>query len=474
MLDEKFSPEELNQTDFGRLHFNVPNVRHEPTSVAELADVLKRENARGRRVTVRNTGHSVNGQTLTGGVQVSIGKIKNITFDEERRQVTVGSGNSWDEMLKAIHFPKYCPPVFPQNPDQQIHMTGTAAVGGIGIYSSRAGGLWNHISEITLVTMTGEIVKCSPIRESDLFYYSLGGFGRIGVIAEMTINVAPSASETLITVLTHHNAGVIHQHLKNVLACADLDGVIFQRQLTHAALLEKAGFRPMSIIAMKDIAKGENVEATISMLRDVCHPDMSLFVIPDQEHGIDFTFHHRTMSKQELVYYYPRNPNHQLSLAHPWGDFVVPFGSFEEFNERAGRLILERGIAPYLTRESVFHDHISLDWFGGYMLRNVSAPQNRFPLSLELQNSDEYSVAFGIQPAVPRELIPPTLELMEKLTDLAYQMGGKKYLYGVHSLTREQVERQFGRDTIKAWQRIKDRTDPNHLLNIGVIEHLDE
>ena len=31
----------------------------------------------------------------------------------------------------------------------------------------------------------------------------------------------------------------------------------------------------------------------------------------------------------------------------------------------------------------------------------------------------------------------------------------------------------FGKNIIKKWQKIKDELDPNHLLNIGVIENLD-
>jgi FAD/FMN-containing dehydrogenase len=53
-------------------------------------------------------------------------------------------------------------------------------------------------------------------------------------------------------------------------------------------------------------------------------------------------------------------------------------------------------------------------------------------------------------------------------------MGGKRYLYGIHDLSREQVEKQFGRSVIQKWQKLKDKLDPKHLLNIGVVEYLDD
>ena len=52
-------------------------------------------------------------------------------------------------------------------------------------------------------------------------------------------------------------------------------------------------------------------------------------------------------------------------------------------------------------------------------------------------------------------------------------MNGKQYLFGLHNLSHDQIEKHFGKNIIKKWQRIQDELDPNHLLNIGVIEHLD-
>ena len=472
-LAEQFFSDDLNQTDFGRLYSNMPSVRYEPSTLEELAAILKQENALGRRVTIRNTGHSVNGQTLTNATQISIGKIKKIVFDKDSLEVTVSAGNSWHEMFEATEFPKYCPPLFPQNPDQQIHVSGISAVGGIGIYSSGVGGLWNHIKKLTLVTMTGEIVRCSPQHEPELFYYSLGGFGRIGVIGQVTMSVAPSKSDTLIMALIHHNVDLAGQHLKKLAQRDDINGIIFQQQLTRTYLLKKLGVAPVAVIAIKECQKGENIEKSIAMLKKACQPDLSLYVFPDHDHGFEFTLHHKTMSKNELVYYYPKNKDHQLMMLHPWSDFALPFHAFTEFADHAGELLVRSGIAPYLTHESVFNDHFSFDWFGAYVFRNVSAPENKFPLTYELQNAGEHSVVFGIQPAIPRELLSSSLEVTQELTELVYKLGGKRLLSGVHTLTRRQVEQQFGQETIETWQRIKDQTDPKHLLNIGVIEHLD-
>jgi len=114
----KFSANEFNQGDFGKIYFNLPSETYFPKSTEELARTLKRLNRLGKSVTIRNTGHSVNGQTLTSGVQVNVGEIKKIRFNPSKLEITVGTGNTWHDVMNAIEFPKYCTPVFPNNPGQ--------------------------------------------------------------------------------------------------------------------------------------------------------------------------------------------------------------------------------------------------------------------------------------------------------------------------------------------------------------------
>jgi hypothetical protein len=63
--------------------------------------------------------------------------------------------------------------------------------------------------------------------------------------------------------------------------------------------------------------------------------------------------------------------------------------------------------------------------------------------------------------------------MVSDLTDLCYELGGKRYLYGVHGLSQSQVEKHFGKDIIQKWAELKLKYDPRKLLNIGVIENLD-
>src|SRR5689334_19738753 len=104
-VGKNFSEAQLDQSDFGRMFFNLPHETFRPKSIKELAGILKLHNQKRIPVTIRNAGHSVNGQTLTSGVQISLGGLNKVRFSEKKLQITAEGGASWNEVLKGIGFP---------------------------------------------------------------------------------------------------------------------------------------------------------------------------------------------------------------------------------------------------------------------------------------------------------------------------------------------------------------------------------
>jgi len=131
--------------DHGHLYRKEPATIETPPDIESLARLLRRCNDQGKRVTLRNTGHSCNGQTLTQHVQLNLSALSGRRFNRERMTVTTGPGNSWDAVLREVNFPQFCLPLFPNNPGQRIQIGGTAGVGGVGYYGSRVGGFWNVV-----------------------------------------------------------------------------------------------------------------------------------------------------------------------------------------------------------------------------------------------------------------------------------------------------------------------------------------
>ena len=175
------------------------------------------------------------------------------------------------------------------------------------------------------------------------------------------------------------------------------------------------------------------------------------------------------MSKYDLVYAYPKNPMKTSFFSHPWIDYILPWNAYTGFVKTAVKVLKENHLEHYILPQEMLGHFLHVDLLITYVIKSL---KSEFPLSLDLPG-EKYYFGLGIMPEVPKSLVETCRKAVSYLTQVCYEMGGKRYLYGIHDLSREQVEKQFGRRTINHWQKLKDELDPKHLLNIGVIEHLD-
>jgi FAD/FMN-containing dehydrogenase len=485
------------QSDYGGIVFKRPSTVLWPTTVEELARTLQSLHARGERVTVRNTAHSTNGQTLTDGPQINVGNIRHVTFDPVAGVVTAGVGASWDAVLKAIDFPRRCLPLFPNNPGQRIHIGGTASVGGVGFYGSRVGGFWNHVRSLKLVTMSGEIVECSPTVEPELFRFSLGGFGRIGVIAEITVGVLPSKPNVLPIILVYFDPDRHQRDFDKAMLDPRFNGVVAQEE--HEGLefnVTNAVGKPFrTIMVLCEVDAGENTDELVKQVRADYGEDLSLYLKGGPKiEGLDLAFEPRVFPKRYLVYFTPREYplldglwnwlrswmglrwllGRKPTVCRPWSDCVVTRAQYPQFMAGMREIIKKLDVGRYLEKSTVLHGLMNIDSTVTFVIKRQSQdPSQFFPLVLDLPNEPQHSLGVAIMPDVPRSELERGLRICRELTDLVYSCEGRRYLYGTHALTREQVEKHYGRSCLNQWQKLKDQNDPKHLLNIGVIEHVD-
>lgn len=466
---------QFNQTDFGRVYYNIPSEVHHPKSVKELAGLLRLFHKKGVPVTIRNTGHSLNGQTLTDGVQINVEQINHASFDEKKMLVSAGAGASWDSILKEIGFPKYCLPIFPNNPNQEIKIGGTASAGGIGFYSASRGGFWNHVESITLVTMEGEVLECSKKKNSELFRFSLGGYGRVGVIAEVVVRVVPSPETIELAILVYKDMKGFFEGIDAALQDKHLVGVLGLSKLATPKILSFFGFHMNGLVLVSETLDAQEFKAHIRSTYE--HESVILFgkdgLKDELSHLISYSLKSTSLHKKNLVYVHPHKNKlgqEQFINCQLWCDYILPKSTLAEFTVKALALIEEYDFAQYGLQHSFSStgSH-EMEFFMLYPIKKDSAG---FPLCLDI---DEESVAYenGFGFSVPQELVPKGEELIRKMSDLCYLLGGKRYLYSTHSLSESDILQQYGKDTIKKWNILKKQYDPKWLLNLEVIPHVD-
>lgn len=442
------------QTDFGNIYFNKPKEIYFPKSVSELSQTLKKLNQEDKKVTIRNTGHSVNGQTLTSDYQIDLSNLNYAQFDENNLEVLCGAGTPWNEVFKKINFPKYSLPIFPNNPGQKIHIGGTASVGGVGTYSFKNGGFWNYIKKIKLVLMNGDIIDCSPKENPEYFKFAVGGFGQIGVIAELTVEVVKSQKNVVVFEILNFSDEKYFENIKKLIEMDEIVGL--------NGISKGGSFFQTNPNALMIILESKNMKKDLIKIKQKLGTNLNFILKEHKKEYYDFNFGYKEINKRTIFEYYPIDLNRDhINGIHPWSDYILPESSYLYFLAELRKVIQAYDLEKRIITQSFLNGLFSINMMPTYIGKNL---HKGFPLVPEIQNQD-YSYGVGFMPTIEKSEIKKTLEAIYVLTDLCFEAGGKRYLYGINTLSESQKELQFGKENLKRLREIKKELDPKNLLN---------
>lgn len=450
----------MNQTDFGNIYFKKPKEVFFPKSVSELQSFVSKLYQENKKVTIRNTGHSVNGQTLTEDYQINLSFLKGINFNKEKLEVTVLAGNTWSEIFEEIDFPNYALAIFPNNPGQRIQIGGTVSVGGIGPYSFKYGGLWDQIIRIKLILPNGEEIECDHNQNNEFFKFSIAGFGKIGIISEITFKVIPSQEKISILEVMNYSDEKYFQNIKSILNDERIVGL---SGISKGGSL--FGLKPHALML---IFESNEMQKDIENIKNKLKSGFKIILKENNKEYFDFNFGYTEINKKQIFDYYPIDLNRDhLQGIHPWSDFIFDFENYQKFIPILREVIKNYNLEKYILTQSFFDGKLAINIMPTYIGKYQG---NNFPLVPEVVKVvGEYSYGIGFMPTIPKEKINQTLNAIKDLTSITYQLKGKRYLYGIHNLNQDNLESQFGKDNLEKWIKLKNEVDPNNLLNPHVI-----
>ncbi|MEV4626659.1 D-arabinono-1,4-lactone oxidase [Micromonospora sp. NPDC049523] len=156
-----------------------------PSSVEELADVVRDAASGGHRIKAVGSGHSFTDIARTDDRRVELTNLAGpVRVDPERRLVTVPAGLELCELNVLLARHGLAMPNLGDIDAQTIAgaiSTGTHGTGaGYGCLST-------FVTALTLVTGTGEVRHCSAENDPELFAAARVGLGALGVITEVTL-----------------------------------------------------------------------------------------------------------------------------------------------------------------------------------------------------------------------------------------------------------------------------------------------
>ncbi len=168
-----------------------------PDSIEALRTVIREARAEGRAVSVAGGRHAMGGQQFgSDAVLLDTSRMNRVLrFDAARREVEVEAGIQWPELVNhLIELQRGRPRQFgiiqKQTGADRLSVGGALAanIHGRGL---RLKPFINDVESFVLVDAEGNVLRCSRRENPELFGLAVGGYGLFGVIARVTLRLAP-------------------------------------------------------------------------------------------------------------------------------------------------------------------------------------------------------------------------------------------------------------------------------------------
>jgi len=430
--------------DFGRMVVKLPACVVQPKTTEDVAAVVRFARETKTAIGIRGNAHTQTGQGLSeGGILLDLKSLdKILPMNPPEKKAVCQAGVKWKDLVLETLTQGLIPRVLTNNLD--VTIGGTLSVAGLGISSFRYGTQGDNCLELEVVTGQGEMIVCSPEKNSELFFCSLAGLGRFAIITRATIRLR----EVLPMTRTYY---LLYEGLKTFMSDAQ---ALMREGRFH--FLESwcvpcpQGFRKVNGVPQLFARWFYPLHATIEFNEK--HP-------PDDEKllkGLSFRELVHKEDRGTLEFANRLDPLFELwrrsgywAATHPWMETILPWDA----------------ASPYIHQVlSALPPHVL---GGGHILLWPSRGAVSH-LPLFKHPATEFVMGFGILPGIPKEFLPQLTPMLNSLSDLSMKTGGKRYLSGLIQFDEERWRSHYG-ETWEAMKGWKKTYDPEGILNPGFI-----
>lgn len=189
--------------DFGHHVGLKPMAVLRPASASDVVQLIRLARQHHIPVAARGQGHSTSGQSqVEGGFVVDMSSLSAVR-EVTPAGVVADGGARWAAILDRTIPLGLTPPTLTDY--QGLSVGGTLSVGGIGGETHHHGAQIDNVLELEVVTGEGELVRCSPDRDAELFDACRGGLGQLGIIVAARVRLLPAPRSVRSFVVKHRD-----------------------------------------------------------------------------------------------------------------------------------------------------------------------------------------------------------------------------------------------------------------------------
>lgn len=421
-------------TDFGGLVRKRARVIVRPSCTEDVARVIGIACSEGISVSTRGTGHSLSGQSLSDdGILLDMRSLSSVhVVDAEARCFDADPGVAWHDLVSRTLSHGLLPPVLTAT--LRTTLGGTHSVGGIGHASFLYGTQADNCLGLEVVTGNGEVRWCSSIHYPELFEHALCGLGQLGVITRVQGRLRPVGVAVRHRVLVYADRARMLEDVRRAAAQRLGDAI-------GAYGAPRGGKWVYTIHLDSECEPGDPPDARNKFA--ALRPDR-IITVPDRP------VRAHLLERGSVSDGDPRNE--AQPGANPWVDAILPADAVEAYF---------RAVEDLLPTELLSRCTMIAWPLDG---KRLTRPLFRRPAV------DDLMVA-SFFPVLTCESLGAGAAIMSRVSELARSHGGTCYLYGWVDLDLDAWAGHFG----EAWPvlaRLKDRYDPDTVLNPGFIRYV--
>lgn len=169
-------------------HVTLSNDRRDALVTSLQAELAQARSA-GRPVVVSAARHSMGGQSLVANGSVVTLDKGWLETDIQNRTCRVSAGMRWSEVIARLDAIGFSPKVMQSNNDFGVASTFSVNAHGWPVPWSAFG---STVRSILLMLASGELATCSRRENTELFNLAMGGYGLVGAIVELEMEIVPN------------------------------------------------------------------------------------------------------------------------------------------------------------------------------------------------------------------------------------------------------------------------------------------